>query len=262
MKSLLAACVMALLCVAGIAGAEPAAAPWIHAQDVLKAAQTDIAQNGINGVGAHVDAIEKTLDECAACFPRYDTGSGDIFVLTSGMTETLMALGGGVAAQKEGKLRAAKIVAVDNPYPLLALYLGSYYNELRRYDDAVRVLDKGLKLFAEPAFADMVPYLAGERALALAQGGHLQDALAAYDEALKLPMLDDKGKARMQRGRGYIFVEMGRLDDGEAAYKESLTLDPGNKNALGELEYIAKLKQGGPKLPGDIGLPNGKPNAN
>ena len=36
----------------------------------------------------------------------------------------------------------------------------------------------------------------------------------------------------------------GVLDDAEAAYTASLKVDPGNKIALGELDYIAGLRSG------------------
>lgn len=236
-------------------------APWVNAETLLKATLADVAQSGVKGVASHATDIEKALDEGAVCFPRFDGGSGTFFVLTDGMMETLVGLGEAAADQKDGKAKGGKTTALNNPYPFLALYLGSFYNEMQRPEDALRVLDKGMTLMVMPSLAAHAPYLASERALSLARLGRLPEALAAYDDGLKLAAIDDKGKARMQRGRGYVFTEMSRLDEAEDAYKESLKLEPGNRIALGELDYIAKLRAGAEKAPGGITLPNATPKA-
>ncbi len=238
------------------------AAPWVNGEALLKATQADVAQSGVKGVAAHAADIERALDEGAVCCPRFAGGRGPFFVLTDGMLDTLVGRGEAAADQKDGKAKGGQTTAVNNPYPFLALYLGSYYNEMQRPEDALRVLDKGLKLMVMPAVASHTSYLASERALSLTRLARLPEALAAYDEGLKLAAIDDKGKARMQRGRGYVFTEMGRLDEAEEAYKESLKLEPGNRIALGELDYIAKLKVGGEKAPGGITLPNATPKTN
>jgi tetratricopeptide (TPR) repeat protein len=139
--------------------------------------------------------------------------------------------------------------------------LGSYYNEIGRFDDAFRVLDKGMTMsvLVDLKFGNHLPLLASERALSLARLGRLPDALAAYDEGLKLAAIDDKGKARMHRGRGYVLTEMERLDEAEAAYRESLKFEPDNKIAKGELDYILRLRLGGAKAPSGIIAPGAAP---
>lgn len=47
----------------------------------------------------------------------------------------------------------------------------------------------------------------------------------------------------LRRRRAYTFVDMGRLDDAEEAFKEMLNEDANKEYAQGELEYIQELKK-------------------
>jgi cytochrome c-type biogenesis protein CcmH/NrfG len=49
------------------------------------------------------------------------------------------------------------------------------------------------------------------------------------------------------RKKGYALTELGRLDDAEVAYRDSLRSQPGNPVAENELAYIAHLKSGSQK---------------
>ena len=51
------------------------------------------------------------------------------------------------------------------------------------------------------------------------------------------------------RGRGFVLVEMGQLDEAETAFEDSLELDPNNPIALNELQYVEHLRAGGPSAP-------------
>jgi tetratricopeptide (TPR) repeat protein len=44
------------------------------------------------------------------------------------------------------------------------------------------------------------------------------------------------------RGRGYVLIDMEKYADAEAAFRASLTVEPGNNVALRELEYIAQQR--------------------
>ena len=48
--------------------------------------------------------------------------------------------------------------------------------------------------------------------------------------------------ARAHRGAGYALIELGRLDDAEAKYKQSMAIDPADRNALRQLGYIHQLR--------------------
>ena len=74
-----------------------------------------------------------------------------------------------MAAANSAKIPGAagrKVVAVGNPYRILALLLASYYKEVRKPADALRVLDAGLALpTAVPgvAMGATLPALVSER---------------------------------------------------------------------------------------------------
>jgi len=47
---------------------------------------------------------------------------------------------------------------------------------------------------------------------------------------------------RARRGLGYVFVELGRLDEAEKKYLQCLKDDPKDQKAAAELEYVRNLK--------------------
>jgi Flp pilus assembly protein TadD len=59
----------------------------------------------------------------------------------------------------------------------------------------------------------------------------------------------DDQRAVMLRGRGFALIELGRLDEAEKAYRDSLNSEPNNARALNELTYIGRLRAGGPTAP-------------
>jgi tetratricopeptide (TPR) repeat protein len=241
---------MALLAFAGLARAADAPNPWSAAQAVLDATQADFMKDGLRAVEPHVADLEQALAHADEIKPADD---GTVYILTDGQADTVAALAG--ALMVKGKTDA-KVVAIANPYPAISLYLGSYYNEIGKPEDALRVLDRGLALLGDDMRAEHRSYLVGERGAALLALKRWQDALDNYQGGLKLEGLDDKTKARLHRGCGFALTELGKLDDAEAQYKTSLDLDPGNAIAIGELEYIAHLRAGGDKAPTTLTLPN------
>lgn len=226
--------------------AAPAGEPWVAAQELLAQAFNGMQQDGFRGVARHALAIEKSLDEAAPLFPVSAAANGDIVVLTDGTTETLMALA--PAPEDAGKRRTA----LENPYPLLGLLLGSLYVEVGRPDDALRVLDLGLSLSPLPGarLGRTVPGLISERGAALNALKRYGDSLANYEDGLKITSLSVIDQGRLHRGRGYALTELGRLDDAEAAYREALKLDPKDTRAQHELLYIAGLRAGRPATEG------------
>ena len=246
------------------ASATAAEHPWEKAQAVLDATNADVANGGLfAAIRAHLTDLEQALAGADAAFAATDSGTGPIYVLTDGPTDTLVSpVAAAAAHDKNPGTKGRETVAVNNPYPPISLYIGSYYNEIGRFADALPVLDKGLALYTTHGIESGVhqPNLTSERAVALARLNRFPEALAAYESGLKLTGIDDRGLARMHRGRGYVLTEMGRLDEAEAAYLESLKLEPDNKIAKGELEYIASLRAGGSSVPGSIIAPGATPN--
>ena len=70
------------------------------------------------------------------------------------------------------------------------------------------------------------------------------DVYQAAEEAAQIaePQLKQGYLARAHRGAGYALIELDRLDEAEAKYKQSLALDPGDKLAPNQLEYIRQLR--------------------
>ena len=60
------------------------------------------------------------------------------------------------------------------------------------------------------------------------------------------PIAPDDSKAevlaRARRGLGYVFVELGQLDEAEKKYRQCLATDPNDTKAARELEYVRGLR--------------------
>lgn len=134
------------------------------------------------------------------------------------------------------------ITDYQNPYPIIALTLGLYFNEKGDPRKAVGFLDKGLALWP------LHPALTSEKSAALVLLKDWAGSLAINEAALadatpKAPT----DEARLLRGKGFALIELGRLDEAEAAYRRSLELQPGHGGALHELSYIEGQRGGAPK---------------
>lgn len=107
--------------------------------------------------------------------------------------------------------------------------------EKMEYDEALPLLEKAI------AMAPYWPDGLTERGFVLNQQHKPQVALASYRQALALIETFGSGKqmkAVAMRGIGYSLVELGDLAGARQAYERSLEVDPGNKTALNELDYI------------------------
>ncbi len=239
-----AALVLGLFAAALPAAHAADAPPYMAATALARATLADAQSGGILGVRPHVADIEQAL---AGGRKAIDDAEAHGTMLTDGQAETLAAM---AMATTGGK----NAVAVANPYPMLALYLGSYYNEVGQSQDALRVMSLGLTLFvmADLHLGDHWQGLAYERGAALVALKRFDEVLAVYDDLLKEPDLDKAMQARIWRGRGFALTELGRLLEAEAAYNKSLEIEPGNERAIRELAYIGKLKAGGQRAPGGL----------
>jgi tetratricopeptide (TPR) repeat protein len=227
-------------CLIVTAHAQPAANDWERAASLLAATKSDVQSADIIAVERHRNDLELALAEAHDAIA---TAAAHNIVLTDGDAETIMALSG-AALDKSKASRSGQ--AVQNPYPGIALYLGSYYNEIGKPAEAVRVIDLGLATFSIPDvdLGTHVPILLGERGAALNILHRSAEALTSYDRALAISDQPDRDRARLQRGRGFSLTELNRLDEAETAYQESLKLEPGNERAEHELDYIAQVKSG------------------
>jgi Flp pilus assembly protein TadD len=195
-------------------------------------------QTGGYGVVASRQAeLEAVLARAPTPFEQAEMHDGELFVRAVAVEDCIEALSARLdPADKKPWSRTIR--CVDNSYPVAAFVLGAWLNEGRRFSDALAMLDRGL------AFDPYYPMLVSEKGIALNALHRSAEALAAYEFGAKLFKLDDRQRGVMLRGQGYVLTDLNRLDDAEAAYKQSLKIDPNHGNALHELQYIATLRRG------------------
>jgi tetratricopeptide (TPR) repeat protein len=129
---------------------------------------------------------------------------------------------------------------VLNAYPRAYFHLGFLCVQRRQFERALGYLERALAL--EPGN----PQVICEMAQTLAHLGRWPGALALYEQIQEVgPHISSQDLAMAWRGRGFVLIEMEQLDEAEAAFHTSLELEPDNRLALGELEYIEHLRQGG-----------------
>jgi tetratricopeptide (TPR) repeat protein len=123
------------------------------------------------------------------------------------------------------------------------LYSKAYFKlafiavERKNFEEALQYLDKGIAL--EPDH----PGLLCEKAYILSQLKRYQEAYDLFVKAVDIrPWASDIQRARALRGAGTALIDLGKLDESEAMFKKSLEIEPGNKNALSELDYIKGLR--------------------
>ncbi len=124
-----------------------------------------------------------------------------------------------------------------------ALQMKAYIASSRQqWEQAVTYLDK--KMSYAPYEAQ--PYL--EKGYILNAQGKPQEGLEVYEKGYRLA-LTHGGTAQEQaaalRGMGSAEIDLGKLDKAAVSFRMSLQIEPGNKTALGELDYIQKLKAKG-----------------
>jgi tetratricopeptide (TPR) repeat protein len=226
--------------------------PWEKDQALLETVNVAYNSGGIMIMQTYAIQLERALAGAKTSYVLDEPKGKVSYKLTDGRADTLDALLSGAIDPSNTEV---EVVAVKNPYPAMSLYLGLYYDEIGRPTDALRVINRSLSLLTETG--EHRPALIAERGAALAELKQWPDVLKDFEEGLKLRRLDKSMTARMYRGKGMALTELGRLDEAEAAYKESLTDEPGNTRALNELTYIARLRAGAvPTSPALIPLQN------
>jgi tetratricopeptide (TPR) repeat protein len=213
---------------------------WEKAQALLDSITPNIRDQGYTAITPHLADLEQALSEQNAA---YAEAAAARLVLSDGPVDKLAdkrlvvdELGG-----------AGTSVWVHNPYPEIAIYLGSWYNEYQKYDDALRVLDLGLVARQFPGLpaSFQAPYLLNEKGVALCNLGRLPEGLAAFDDALTYAdKISVKRHASLLRSRGSVLTQLSRLDEAEASFRESLTLEPDSQRAKEALDEIARIRGG------------------
>jgi tetratricopeptide (TPR) repeat protein len=244
--------VLSVVLLAVPAMAQDAPRPWEAAARISDAALADVQSDGILALREHVAGLEKVLSEAPAAYATADAGEGNTrYILTDGPSDALVSLAIVAVAEEQSATSAGSprsVVAIDNPYPMIAFMLGSYHVETGAMAEALRVLDAGL---AHPtndllALSQTRPLLLLERGVALGQLRRYADAASSYEQVLAISDLPDQIHARALRGRGIALIDLNRLNEAEADLRRSLQFDPDSRVALGEIEYIARLRAGAP----------------
>jgi tetratricopeptide (TPR) repeat protein len=226
-----------------VVAAKPVSERQAADEAVVKAAGASVKAGGLLALREQLPALRKVLDGAPKKFPRVEQRGGEMIVRgetpDEAMVLTVMASVTGAGASKSGSFTTRQEY---DTYPEAALLLASYANETKQPAEAIRWLDRGLALQPDNAF------LTAEKASALEFLHRPADALGLLDGWLKTnAMASNPLKALILRDRGFALVELQRLDEAEAAYRDSLKAEPTHLGAQHELTYIAGLKAGGAK---------------
>jgi tetratricopeptide (TPR) repeat protein len=231
---------LALVAVLFAAHAHAAAFPWTQDKTALDAAIADVQSAGLKAVEPHAAALETALGHAANSFALAGGDPVTAYVLIDGPTDTPTALMAASLAIKDKKL-----VAVFNPYPGIAFFLGSYYDLVGRPDDALRVLDAALALPDQDRSEHRTDLLV-ERGTALAALKRFKEAVKSYDAALAIPGGATAVRAFVYRSRGDALAALGRAKESKASYARAADLLEGNLKAERELALIVRFKSGVP----------------
>ena len=107
---------------------------------------------------------------------------------------------------------------------------------------ARETLERGLSL--EPYHAQMLNELGHLLQLQRDWNAMLRTASDAETAASFAPeQVQDRLFGRAKHGIGYALIELGRLEEAEAKFRECLRIDPDDDDAKNELEYIRQLRE-------------------
>lgn len=180
------------------------------------------AIDGVDKVIAHFEALRKDKTDVAYC--------------ARSPAESLVYL-----------LQAAKDkvpASVYGPAWCDAYFLRGYaLIELGRTGAARAALERAVQLAPREA------HYRSELAELYAREKNWNEALAAFDASATVAeeSVEKERKnaelGRALRGKGYVLVELGRLDEAEAMYRRCLALDPADRKAMNELRYVQSRQQ-------------------
>lgn len=210
---------------------------------VLESAFTDFGKGGFAALAPHVPALREALGHAPAIYPRVVTRGKEMIIHVddrmTGRSDSALFLIGAAAGQKGVAGGGATATTVDNVYPIIALILGSYANEMKQYEEALGYLDRGHAMQPED------PLVVLERASALNALHRQAEAAASLKAYLESgDTLLAFHRASVMRNLGVALIDLDRLDEAEAMLKDSIKADSDNPIARQELEYIKKLRAG------------------
>jgi tetratricopeptide (TPR) repeat protein len=203
------------------------------------AMQMQILKTGVQLVKEHrpAEAIQNYFDKVIASYEATYPPDGKTVYCARSAPESLSYL-----AQSAKDNKSSVVIG---PVWCDAYFLRAYgLIDLGRYAEARQSLEKAIGM--SPGNAHYVSELASLYRLEK----NWKEALANYETAAQLARDFSPPESRVielgeaLRGKGYVLVELGRLDDAEAIYKQCLEINPADKVAIGELGYVqSRLKQ-------------------
>jgi len=206
---------------------------------LLAKGMSAVNANGFPGLAPYLEDLQEALARAPATYPATEMlPNGDIIVRANdesdGMLLMLMASTLGGAGGK-----SARVIQGVNVYPMLAMLLGSEAVERGAYSDAHRYLDHGLALQPDnwALLSEKAASYLGQRNWSKALD--VADAALASNDIL-LSMHQDA----FLRKRGFALVELDRLQEARAAYEQALKLKPDDAGARSEIDYIDGLLAG------------------
>lgn len=180
----------------------------------------------------HLDEGEKLVNETLAKFDALMTGPGPyVCIANDGDYQKYV--------QTLSPAEAKSLVRVHISFATCLQARAFVYSDRKQWEEALAALDKTIKYCPY----ELMPRT--EKAYILHATGKLKEAVDAYDAAEKLCIehhLSAKEHAVAVRGKASTLIDLGKLDEAEAVYKKSLEIEPGNKLALDELDYIKQVR--------------------
>jgi tetratricopeptide (TPR) repeat protein len=231
---LLAASILLCQSVPSLAGTDDPPAASARADEAAQQQQVDAAAkllherkpaeaiDGADKVIAHFEALRKEKTDVAYC--ARSPAESLVYALHAAKDKTP--------------------TVVYGPAWCDAYFLRGYaLIELGRTGEARAALERAVQL------APREPHYRSELADLYAREKKWNDALAAFDASAKAAeeSVDKERKnaelGRALRGKGFVLVELGKLDEAEAMYRRCLAIDPADTKATNELRYVQQRRQ-------------------
>jgi tetratricopeptide (TPR) repeat protein len=199
----------------------------------LQAAQTEKAAIAISE-GKPADAI-KLVDPVIAAYDAEYSSSEKMVFCAANPTQSLLALGLAIDDKKDG-------VVLDETWCKALFIKGFSLIDVNQSNDALAFLKKA---------SEMAPFNAhymNEYAEWYKSNRRWQESYDIFSNAREIAsyMSKDvrkKTEARSLRGMGFAMIELGKLDEAEQLFQDSLKLIPKHSGALNELEYIKNQRK-------------------
>jgi tetratricopeptide (TPR) repeat protein len=187
-------------------------------------------------------ALEKYEKVIASFKAQYANSQSKIYC-ARGTTESVTYLAMAAAAMTKGEFDKGK----KNAITLSSTWADAYFMKAYALQDLGRIADAKSTVQLALELSPLSSRYLSELGSIYLREKNWAKALEVYKQAEDNASLspDDShaealGQAR--RGLGYVFVELGQLDEAEKKYRQCLATDPKDIKAAKELEYVRDLR--------------------